>query len=273
MHFNLELILVLLAALTGAIWAADAAFFRARRQRRMLEAQALAAARGKDAPPAAEPTVVEYARSFFPIIVLVLLIRSFIAEPFRIPSSSMMPTLLIGDFIVVNKFAYGIRLPVLRTKVLETGQPQRGDVAVFKWPVDPRLDYIKRIVGLPGDEIVYRNRQLFINGQAIEQSPQGRFVGRGQGREATGSELRIEHLGEHEHAILLRPDLPLRAQREGRWLVPEGHYFVIGDNRDNSQDSRYWGFVPESHLVGRATLVWMSWDAGVQFSRIGTRIR
>ncbi len=273
MHFDLELILVLLTLLTGVIWAVDAAFFAAARRRRHAHEQASASARGKSAEPPSEPTVVEYARSFFPVIVIVLLIRSFLAEPFRIPSSSMMPTLLIGDFIVVNKFAYGIRLPVLRNKVIEIGEPERGDVAVFKYPVDPKIDYIKRIIGLPGDEIVYRDRQLFINGEAVEQSVEGRYMGAGRSSEANGSEIRHEVLDEADYDILVRTRIPSRASLEGRWVVPEGHYFVMGDNRDNSQDSRVWQFVPEEHLVGRAFLVWMNWDSGVQFNRIGTVIK
>jgi signal peptidase I len=252
-------ILVALSALTGFIWLVDALFFaRARRQRHGEQAR--------------EPVVVEYARSFFPVIFIVLLIRSFLAEPFRIPSSSMMPTLLIGDFILVNKFAYGIKLPVIDYKVVPVGEPERGDVVVFRYPENPSQDYIKRMIGLPGDEIIYRNKRLFINGEEVIAEPVGRYVGVGQGRDQTGSELRSERFGEGEHQILQRRAQFMGGVGEGEWQVPEGHYFVMGDNRDNSLDSRFWGFVPEKNLVGRAFLVWMNFDGGIDVGRLGTVI-
>ncbi|GIX36128.1 MAG: signal peptidase I [Lysobacteraceae bacterium] len=263
MSVDFALILVVLSAVTGAIWALDAWLLAPRRRRR---------AGAEEAPV---PVVVEYARSFFPVIFAVLLIRSFLAEPFRIPSSSMMPTLLIGDFILVNKFAYGLKLPVLDYKFVEVGEPRRGDIVVFRYPVDPRQDYIKRVVGLPGDEVVYRDKRLFINGEEVTSEPVGRYIGTGSGADMTGAEVRRERLGEVEHEILIRPESFRRGVGEGRWVVPEGHYMVLGDNRDNSLDSRYWGFVPERNLVGRAFLIWMNWDSrngGVDFSRIGTVI-
>lgn len=263
MSVDFAAILVILSALTGLIWAIDALFFAAKRRARAAGGEVV------------EPLIVEYARSFFPVIFIVLLIRSFIAEPFRIPSGSMMPTLLVGDFILVNKFAYGLKVPVLDYKFVEIEQPQRGDIAVFRYPVDPRQDYIKRIVGLPGDEISYRSKRLFVNGDEVLSEPMGRYIGIGSGADMTGAEVRSERLGDVTHQILHRPEAFRRGDGEGAWRVPEGHYFVMGDNRDNSLDSRYWAFVPEGNLVGRAFLIWMNWDSrngGVDFSRIGTVI-
>jgi signal peptidase I len=257
MSLDFAAILVALSALTGLIWLVDALFF----------------ARARNAQPGRkEPLAVEYARSFFPVIFIVLLIRSFLAEPFRIPSSSMMPTLLIGDFILVNKFAYGLKLPVIDHKFIEVGEPERGDVVVFRFPRDRSQDYIKRVVGLPGDQIAYRGKRLWVNGEEVVAEPIGRYIGSGQGRDHTGSELRRERLGTAEHDILLKPQLFMGGRGEGSWEVPEGHYFVLGDNRDNSEDSRIWGFVPERNLVGRAFLIWMNWDSGIDVSRLGTVI-
>ena len=265
MDFDFAAILVGLTALTGAIWLLDHLFFAKGRAARL-------AATGNEMK---EPLLVEYARSFFPVILIVLLVRSFLAEPFRIPSSSMMPTLLIGDFILVNKFAYGLRLPVLDTKIVPIGEPQRGDVVVFRYPRNPSQDYIKRVIGLPGDEVVYRNKTLYVNGEAVVAEPLGRYVGSGSGRDMTGAELKRELLPGAEHRILQRTPAYFVQQGEGLWKVPEGHYFVMGDNRDNSEDSRYWGFVPEGNLVGKAFLIWMNWDGrngGIDFDRPGTVI-
>ena len=222
---------------------------------------------------AKEPLLVEYARSFFPIILIVLLLRSFLMEPFRIPSGSMMPTLLVGDFILVNKYTYGIRLPVANKKIVEMGVPQRGDVVVFRYPKDPSVDYIKRVVGLPGDRIGYVQKQVYVNGQAVVQEFKNSYVGVGAGLPMSGAELRIERLGDAPHDILIVPNQP---SIEGEVQVPEGHYFVMGDNRDNSNDSRFWGFVPEENLVGKAFMIWMSWDSangGVGWSRIGSHVQ
>jgi signal peptidase I len=220
-----------------------------------------------------EPVVVEYARSFFPIVLIVFLLRSFLAEPFRIPSESMMPTLVIGDFLLVNKFTYGIRLPVINKKIIELNSPQRGDIVVFRFPKDPAVDYIKRVIGLPGDKVSYYNKQLFINDAPISQVPLGIYQGFGQGQDMTGCLQQMENLGSIEHNILIRSDAPTV---EGSYVIPAGNYFVMGDNRDNSNDSRYWGTVPEENLVGKAFFIWMNWDwqnSGIGFDRIGTVLK
>jgi signal peptidase I len=224
------------------------------------------------------PMSVEYARSFFPIFLVVLLLRAFLVEPFRIPSGSMMPTLLVGDFILVNKFVYGIRLPVTKTKLIELGEPERGDIVVFRWPVNPRLDYIKRVVGVPGDRIRYRQKTLILNGEPVPIEAVGQYQPEGSGMRALGSIEGREALGEAEHSVLVNPLAPdfspacgFLANREV--TVPEGHYLVVGDNRDDSNDGRCWGFVPEENLVGKAFFIWMSWDwersGFLAFSRLG----
>jgi len=271
MSLDFPTIMVLLILVSGVIWAFDALVLRRRR---------LAAARteqGQGGAEAAEqrvqpPRVVEYARSFFPIFVIVLVLRSFVVEPFRIPSASMMPTLLIGDFILVNKFIYGIRLPVVNAEVFEISDPERGDVVVFRFPEDPSTPFIKRVVGLPGDRIAYADKTLYINGEPAEQGVIDTYVGKWSGRSMTGASLRIEHLDSVEHYILVQPDAP---SVEGEMIVPEGHYFVLGDNRDNSRDSRYWGTVPEDYLIGEAFAIWMNWDwgHGMDLGRIGTSVR
>jgi len=213
----------------------------------------------------ARDTLVEYSRSFFPVLLFVLVIRSFIFEPFRIPSGSMMPTLLQGDFIFVKKYAYGLRLPVTETKILETGEPDRGDVVVFRLPADPSINYIKRIVGLPGDEVSYERHRLTINGEPVdlEQHP-----------DATRSQPRfVEKLGDRRHEILIANEG--YAVRDGVYRVPEGQYFVMGDNRDNSRDSRFIGSIPETHLVGEAVRIWMHIDglSWPRWDRVGNKIQ
>lgn len=281
MSFNFPALLVLATFVTGAIWLLDALLLAPRRRR------LAAAGAGTDATigvgqPAREPVVVEYARSFFPVILAVLLLRSFLVEPFRIPSGSMMPTLLVGDFILVNKFAYGLRLPVLDTKFVDIGNPERGDVVVFRFPKDPSTDYIKRLVGIPGDRIEYRNKTLVVNGQPIPQVPNGRYVGVGSGAGQTGYLVAEEDITGRAHAILVNPmapDLPLgcRVLANGPITVPPGHYFAMGDNRDNSNDSRCWGLVPDENLVGKAFAIWMHWDGQrsgfpVDWERLGMLI-
>ncbi len=278
MDFDFPAIMVSATFITGAIWALDAWLWAPKRR-----ANAEALGRGVSVESSnsldeardnllKEPVLVEYARSLFPVILAVLVLRSFVVEPFRIPSGSMMPTLLVGDFILVNKFAYGFRLPVLNTKVIDVGEPERGDVVVFRYPEDPSVDYIKRVIGLPGDRIGYYNKQVFINGVPAKQTGWKTYIGEGAGSSMTGAKLRTEQLGDVKHDILIDPSL---GTVEGEFIVPAGKYFMMGDNRDNSNDSRYWGYVPEENLVGKAFLIWMSWDSqggGPNFGRIGKSI-
>lgn len=212
---------------------------------------------------------VETCVSFFPVLLFVLVLRSFIVEPFRIPSGSMLPTLEVGDFILVNKFSYGLKMPALHATLVETGRPERGDIAVFRYPADPSQDFIKRIVGLPGDTLVYIDKTLYINGEEMLQESAGPYALDMGGRDLI-FERRRENLQRISHDILVGP--PRRGDSV-RVEVPEGHYFVMGDNRDGSDDSRRWGFVPERHLVGRAFFIWMNWSRELgrpDWSRIGT---
>jgi signal peptidase I len=255
MDFDFSFFLLVASIITGLVWGGYLLFLKSE---------------GRIFDEANEPWAVEYARSFFPVVLIVLLLRSFLAEPFRIPSASMMPTLLIGDFILVNKFTYGIKLPVINTKIIEMSKPARGDIVVFRYPKDPSVDYIKRVIGLPGDKITYDDKKLTVNGQAVSYKSLGFYQGIGQGVDMTGAEQLLENLTGVEHNILIRHGV---SSAEGSYIVPEGQYFVMGDNRDNSNDGRYWGFVPEENLVGKAFFIWMSWDwqdKGVGFSRIGT---
>jgi len=250
---DLPLVLLLATTACGAVWGWDVAS-GARRARR--------------AGGLRDPSWVEYPRAFFPVLLALLLLRSFVAEPFRIPSASMLPTLEPGDFILVDKHAYGLRLPLVDRALLATGAPQRGDVVVFRWPVDPRQDYVKRVVGLPGDVIEYRDKTLVVNGAPVPLA----LTGVHPGPEELGAREAVERLAGAGHRVLVKPWQP---DASGRWIVPTGHYFVMGDNRDNSRDSRAWGFVPESHLVGRAWLVWMSWRPPAKsprWERVGLRI-
>lgn len=251
---DLALILTVLTAVSGAVVAYDRFVLQKRQDGRGSQSSGGLA------------TLVEYSRSFFPVLLLVLVIRSFIFEPFRIPSGSMMPTLLQGDFIFVKKYAYGLRLPVIEKKFIETGEPERGDVAVFRLPSDPNVNYIKRVVGLPGDHILYRGHQLTINGEEVALAPdEGDPLHDGMARY-------IEMLDSREHAILIAN--PYNTASAGTYVVPEGHYFMMGDNRDNSRDSRFIGAVPESYLVGEAVRIWMHMDGlkWPRWDRIGDRI-
>ena len=259
-------VLLLAGVVTGIIW--------------LVDARVLAPRRGQEA---AEPIVVDMARAFFPVIVVVFVIRSFWVEPFKIPSGSMKPTLLVGDFILVNKYTYGIRLPVLNRKVMEVGEVKRGDVVVFRYPVDPSVDYIKRVVGLPGDKVTYAGKALMINGQQVPVQASGFYT------DGELNYLRLptfsEKLGERTHTMMVVPPEPPVNLSQVRQFphrenceyndggftctVPPGHYFMMGDNRDQSADSRYWGFVPDDHIKGRAFLVWMNFG---DFKRIGNGI-
>ena len=276
MNFDFALLLVVITGLTGFIWLFDHLFFARKRMAAAVVANASdsgSAPTSEDDSTAAveryrEPVLVEYARSFFPVLLVVLILRSFLFEPFRIPSGSMLPTLLIGDFILVNKFSYGVRLPVIHTKILDTGTPDRGDVAVFRYPKNPSLDFIKRIVGLPGDRIGYLNKQLSINGTPVALEVLGPYLPPDEQRPSSSLLRLVEKFDSAEHEILNTVNT---SGIQGHYTVPEGHYFVMGDNRDNSNDSRFWGFVPEDHLVGKAVLIWMNLD--FYWDRLGSSVK
>ncbi len=239
MDFDLELILVLATVLTGIF-----------RYGSMLS-------RKSKTTEGERPWFIEWSHALFPVLLLVLVLRSFVAEPFRIPSGSMMPTLLIGDLILVDKFSYGLRLPVLHYKFFEWEEPALGDVLVFRYPRDPSVDFIKRVVGLPGDRVVYRDKELEINGQAYPKSHPKEFINQLLGVPKPYHTQYTEKLEDRTHRILTDAQYPSQTLE---FEVPKGHYLVMGDNRDHSSDSRVWGFVPESHLVGRAFFVWMNYD-------------
>ena len=279
MTMNFPLILFLATALTGLI----------------ALAERLVLAKGR-AADAREPWWVEYPKSFFPVLLIVFLLRSFVAEPFKIPSSSMRPTLDVGDFILVNKFTYGLRLPILEQKIVPISDPQRGDVVVFRYPLNPSQDFIKRVIGLPGDTVAYQDKKLTVNGVPWAQQAAGTY--------SYLESLRFETLeqfseavpadgGKRAHMAAVDPALPSVSPGQVRAFagrdncvynsdgsgfvckVPAGQYFVMGDNRDRSDDSRYWGFVPDDHLRGRAFFIWFNWDdiSGLAFKRVGSGIR
>jgi len=250
---NFALFLLILLVVTGGVWALDLALLRNRR-----------------AHDAKQPWWVEYSISFFPVILIVFLLRSFLVEPFKIPSSSMVPTLLVGDFILVNKYTYGIRLPVVNRKIVELGRPDRGDVMVFRFPEDPSLDYIKRVIGVPGDRVEYRNKRLSINGQPVPLRQVDDYLSK---ERMQFSRRYIETVDGVGHEILLDDDAPAALMPARAFphagncnynssglacTVPPGHYFVMGDNRDNSSDSRVWGFVPDENIVGKAFFIWLN---------------
>ena len=255
--FPLFMILILL--LTGIIWLVDYFFFQKKR-----------------AAGSADPTIVEYAKSFFPVIFLVFMIRSFVAEPFKIPSGSMMPTLLAGDYILVNKYTYGLRVPLANNVFYAINQPKRGDVIVFHFPPNPKIDYIKRVIGLPGDKIAYQDKQLTINDEVQKVTYLSAYDYMKQGYNILPAERKQEQLGNVKHDILNLPfegasDSGIGAQfaRGETITVPAGHYFAMGDNRDDSADGRVWGFVPEKNLVGKAFFIWFNFG---KFGRIGNAI-
>lgn len=259
---NFALILFVLLVITGVLYALDVLKFRK--------------LRAKDAK---EPLWVEWGAGFFPVILIVFVLRSFLFEPFKIPSGSMIPTLLVGDFILVNKFTYGIRLPVINKKIISLNDPQRGDVMVFRYPEDPSLDYIKRVVGIPGDTVAYQNKKLSINGQPVEMTKMTDYL---HPERLYYSEQYTAKLGDVEHRLLNDTDAPAFIPDAGRFpyrenctynaagvvcKVPPGHYFMMGDNRDNSRDSRAWGFVPEENIVGKAFFIWLNFS---DLGRIGS---
>ncbi|QIZ77500.1 signal peptidase I [Ferrimonas lipolytica] len=296
-------ILVLATLVCGLVWAFDHFVLLPKRQ------AALATAEANSGAPLDENTrtgllregvIAENCHGVFPVLFGVLIFRSFIFEPFQIPSGSMMPTLLVGDFLLVEKYAYGIKDPVWRNTLVETGKPDRGDIVVFKYPKDERIDYIKRVVGLPGDRIVYRNKSLYVQPKCEQgQTPCPELkeisrveVNQGEFNQGAIALTRLrEEIGEVTHDLLINPSrrepvgyyYQQDGSRVGEWIVPEGKYFAMGDNRDNSTDSRFWGFVDESQLVGRANVIWMSFEfergadsilpswvpTGVRLDRIG----
>lgn len=249
---NFALLLVILTALSGVIALFDQFVWAKKRQKND-----------------AQPKVIEYARSFFPIFLIVLLLRSFVIEPFRIPSGSLEPTLQVGDFVAVNKFIYGLRLPVLETKIIPIKKPKTGQIAVFRWPPDPSYDYIKRVIGVPGDKVGYHNKILSINGQTMTQTFIEYTTDESSGQAVAKYE---ENLNGVKHTIYIRPNVP---STDFDIEVPPGQYFMMGDNRDDSADSRFWGFVDDKYLRGQAFMVWMSWNSHtdmVRWSKLGTFI-
>lgn len=262
--FNFPLILFCLMLITMVAWIADRFVFAKRRAAAGVTTQ---------------PWWIEYTAGLFPVIFVVFFLRSFIAEPFKIPSGSMMPTLLVGDLILVNKFSYGVRLPVVHTKLLDIGSPQPGDVMVFRFPKDPTFDYIKRVVGVPGDTVSYANKRLSINGKEVLSKDAGEFF---DTERLAYSRQYSETVGENAHKVLtdqeknapilgldsfpMKENCSYPSPGAVTCKVPEGHYFMMGDNRDNSLDSRFWGFVPEANIVGKAFFVWMNFS---DFGRIG----
>lgn len=252
MTIDFPLILVLAVFFTGGVWLIDALFLAPSRRR------------NADDGKTAEPVLVEYSKSFFPVLFVVFVLRSFIVEPFQIPSSSMVPTLEVGDYILVNKFTYGLRLPVLRTEVVDMNEPERGDVMVFFPPHMNKTYYIKRVIGLPGDTVTQRNRRLYVNGELVPTEPLA-VIPEGRAR------YQVSHAAFGEEGHLLQEDIS-RPARDFSVVVRPGHYFMMGDNRDNSSDSRVWGQVSEKDIVGKAFAVWMHWDSLFSipsFSRVG----
>jgi signal peptidase I len=266
---NFPLIMLILLIITGSISLLDRFVLRPHR-----------------APEAQGPWWVEYPKSFFPVILIVFILRSFLVEPFKIPSGSMIPTLLVGDFILVNKYTYGIRLPVINLKVMDVNEPRRGEVMVFRYPENPSMDYIKRVIGVPGDSITYRNKQLSINNVPVEMEPAGEYAYVESGLNYVYAQRFVESLDGHSYSILINPDVPdmhvvgvrLFPFRENcnyndsgfTCTVPDGNYFTMGDNRDSSSDSRYWGFVPERNIVGKAFMIWWNFN---DLKRIGLSIK
>jgi len=293
---NFALLLFLATVVTGVYWLAEQFVFLPRRRRAAQALEDAAAQRRAELDRMGiqkvdgdveeakgrilmQPWWLDWTAGLFPVIAVVFLLRSFLFEPFKIPSGSMIPTLLVGDLILVNKFTYGVRLPVVNTKITQGNAPQRGDVMVFRYPPQPSMDYIKRVVGVPGDEVAYLNKRLTVNGKPVETTALPDFFDQDAMRYFKQFD---EQLGEHRHRILNTPEVPAFVQSASQFKfrencrysvegvsckVPEGHYFMMGDNRDNSLDSRYWGFVPDENIVGKAFFVWMNFG---NLKRIGS---
>jgi signal peptidase I len=259
-HFDFEAFLTVASLATGLFWLLSL-YFRKKQKKLTFTSN-----------------LVEQIGSFFPVLIFVLAVRTFVFEPFRIPSSSMMPTLLTGDFIYVNKFAYGLKIPVLHDTIIETGKPQRGDIIVFRFPLDQSDDYIKRVVGLPGDKIHYDTykKEVYVNGKLVKQELDGPYQGLMDDPTAKGLIKKYELLGDEKHMMFTRNHSGMGPTNFLDVTVPQGHYFAMGDNRDNSADSRAWGFVPERNLVGKAIFIWMHWrttDFFEGLKRIGTKLK
>lgn len=276
MDINFPLILMLLVTVTGLIWLFDSLFLKQRRLAAIsnvtegsspsLDSESQLAVDDAKESLAKEPALVEYSKSFFPVLFIVFVLRSFLVEPFQIPSASMVPTLKIGDFILVNKFTYGIRLPVFRNKVLDINEPERGDVMVF-FPPHKDIYFIKRVIGLPGDQISYQNNVLYVNGEKVPTSTIASLP------PSLPKYQIVEETVYGKTFETRKETIPGILSIRGNWVVPEGKYFVMGDNRDNSSDSRDWGFVPEENIVGKAFAVWMHWESLLSlpsFSTVGS---
>lgn len=261
-YMDFSVILGLATLICFMIWGVDAIFFKKKRL-----------AHGTDEyTKTKEPKLVEYAKSFFPILLAIFILRAFIIEPYRIPSGSMKPSLLVGDFILVNKYAYGLRMPLFGTKFIENSSPQRGQVLVFRYPKNTSINFIKRVIALPGDKVVYEDKKLYINDELMTQEFQEQVLDENDYGYLQNLKKSIEHLDGITHSIYVDASRP---DKRVELTVPEGHYFVMGDNRDNSDDSRKWGFVPDELIVGKASYVWMSWDKkakDVRWNRIGQAI-
>ncbi len=256
---NFALVMFVLLVVMGGVWLIDKLLLKTRRTQ-----------------DAKEPWWVAYSKSFFPVILAVFLLRSFLVEPFKIPSGSMMPTLLVGDFILVNKYTYGVRLPILNIKLMDISEPKRGDVMVFRYPIDPSKDFIKRVIGIPGDKIVYKDKHLSVNGQELEMTSKEEYGYVESGLNYIRAERYEERFNQSPHSILIDADRPVVSLTEVAKFpffencvynsdgfsctVPEKQFFMLGDNRDHSHDSRYWGFVPEQNIVGKAMLIWWNFD-------------
>ncbi len=269
MTFNFELILFYATIITGVIALIDKVFLA---KKRKLHYAGLAK-KTKTPPETKLPILIDYSYSFFPVLLFVFLLRSFLFEPFRIPTGSLEPTLLVGDFILVNKFDYGIRLPVTHKKVYEMSAPKRGDILIFRWPPDPSVDFIKRVIGISGDTISYIDKVLYINGTKIPQTTERYSFSTGHAEGLLKVLEKQENLLGLKHGIYETPGKQSHDVRDIK--VPAGMYFVMGDNRDDSADSRFWGFVPEENIVGKATYIWMSWnspDYRVRWKRIASKI-
>lgn len=263
MYLDFLNILSLITIFVGVICLVDI-IMRARKPKKNFGLQE------KEKQKIKHPIIIEYARSFFPVLLIVLLIRAFLFQPYRVPTGSLEPTIIPGDMILVNQYDYGFRVPIWNAKLIHVGRPKIGQIALFRWPVNPSITFVKRVVGIPGDHISYINKVLYINGKKQTQKFVGNSLEIGTGTQASKVKKYEENLNGVKHFIILRPDQP--AQNFKNLIVPKGKYLMIGDNRDDSDDSRSWGFVPAKNFIGKALFVWMSWDSQkyrVRWDRIG----